>query len=80
LSAKGKTELKPSGLEFTSGPSAISGRFTSPGEVSALFHFPRSVPYTLDDKEVEFATKLGDLSLKYKFRLKDMVFNRKLEL
>jgi hypothetical protein len=62
--------LKPSDVEFTAAQASVEARF----------HFPRSVPYTLDDKEVEFATKLGDLSLKYKFRLKDMVFNGKLEL
>jgi hypothetical protein len=45
-----------------------------------IFLFPRSAGLTLDDKEVEFSTKLGQLVVKQKFHLKEMVFNGKLEL
>jgi len=45
-----------------------------------VFHFARSAPFTVDDKEVESSTKFGDVTLKYRFKLKDMVFNGKLEM
>ena len=45
-----------------------------------LFIFPKTVPLSLDDKEVEFATKVGAITVRQKFRLKDMVFNGKLDL
>jgi len=48
--------------------------------VEMLFAFPKSTPITEDDKEVEFAVKLGDLNIKQKFRLKDMMLNGKLDL
>ena len=34
----------------------------------------------MDDKEVEFSTRLGQTMVKQKFHLKDMVFNGKLDL
>jgi hypothetical protein len=43
------------------------------------FIFPRD-PIALEDKEVEFATKVGSFDLKRRFRLKDMVFEGNLEL
>lgn len=48
--------------------------------MEVLFVFPRTIPFTVDDQEVEFATKLGKSNLKYKFKLKDMVINGKLEM
>jgi hypothetical protein len=45
-----------------------------------LIAFPRSDDLAVDDRQVEFVTKLGDFSIKWKFRLKDMVFQGKLEL
>ena len=48
--------------------------------MDVLFAFPRSMPFTVEDKEVEFTTKLGTSALKYKFKLKDMVVNGKLEM
>ena len=48
--------------------------------MDVLIVFPRTMPITVDDKEVEFATKLGTSNLKYKFKLKDMVVNGKLEM
>jgi hypothetical protein len=70
LTAKAKDALKPTEIQVTASQKG--------GEV--IFFFPRSAPFTLDDKEVEFSTKLGERSLVYKFRLKDMVFGGKLEL
>lgn len=52
-----------------------------PGKtMDVVFVFPRSMPFTLEDKEVELITKLGASTLKYKFKLKDMVLNGKLEM
>jgi hypothetical protein len=45
-----------------------------------LFLFPKTVPLTLDDKDVEFSSKVGSLMVKQKFHLKDMVFDGKLDL
>jgi hypothetical protein len=45
-----------------------------------FFVFPKTPAFVLDDKEVEFSTKLGALVVKYKFRLKDMLFNGQLDL
>jgi hypothetical protein len=44
------------------------------------FSFPRTHLIELEDKEVEFATKLGELSIKRKFKLKDMMYEGKLAL
>jgi hypothetical protein len=52
-----------------------------PGKtMDVVFVFPRSMPFTVEDKEVEFDTKLGTSTLRYKFKLKDMVVNGKLEM
>jgi hypothetical protein len=66
LSAKGKDAGKPTGVEI--------------GAKDMLFTFARTTAFTVDDKEVEFSTKLGDIEVKYKFKLKDMVYNGKLEM
>ena len=42
--------------------------------LSIEFHFPRTDAITLDDKEVEFITRLGQAKLSKKFKLKDMIF------
>jgi hypothetical protein len=66
LSAKGKDPAKPLDLQVANN--------------QIVFLFPKTSPWSLDDKEVEFSTKLADVVLKYKFKLKDMVYNGKLEL
>ncbi len=48
--------------------------------VTLLFTFPKTTPITLDDKEVEFNTRYGPLQVKRKFKLKEMVYQSKLEL
>jgi hypothetical protein len=70
LTSKGKGPVKPSAVEISLGRDSND----------MVLRFPRTTPFTLDDKEVEFETKFGDLVLKYKFKLKDMVFNGKLEM
>lgn len=70
LSSEKTGPIKPSHVEIS-----------SPGRtMEVLFLFPRSMPFSLDDKEVEFTTKLGKSGLKYRFKLKDMVVNGKLEM
>ena len=44
------------------------------------FGFPRTNAITLQDKDVEFVTKLGQIEIKKKFGLKDMLFHGQLEL
>jgi hypothetical protein len=52
-----------------------------PGKImDVVLAFPRTMPFTLEDKEVDLTTKLGPSTLKYKFKLKDMVANGKLEM
>lgn len=69
LSAPGK-DVKPSDV----------GIAMDQASYDIALHFPRSAAFTLDDKEVEFSTKFGNVTLKSKFKLKDMVYNGKLEM
>jgi len=66
LSIKGKEPIVPEDLQS--------------GGTSAIFLFPKTVTIDMDDKEVEFSTKLGQNVVKAKFKLKDMTFNGKLDL
>jgi len=66
LSIKGKEPIVPTDLQS--------------GGATAVFLFPKTVAIDMDDKEVEFSTKLGQTIVKTKFKLKDMVFNGKLDL
>jgi hypothetical protein len=63
-------------------PIAASDLQTGGNERNAvvLFLFPKTSPLSLDDKEVEFTSRLGPLVVRQKFHLKEMVFNGKLEL
>lgn len=45
-----------------------------------VFTFPRTTPISLDSKEVEFVTRVGSIEIRHKFKLKDMVYQGKLEL
>jgi hypothetical protein len=69
LVIKGKEPIKPKDF-----------RVAGQGKVTAVFAFPRTNPITEDDKEVEFQCKVGGVNLRQRFRLKDMLFNGKLEL
>lgn len=70
LGAKGKDALTPGDVQFQ-----MDGR-----NVDAYFIFPRTSPFTVEDKEVEFDAKTGGLNVKQKFNLKSMVINGKLEM
>lgn len=49
--------------------------------IRVMFMFPRTDPITLDEREVEFITKLGpDTEIKRKFRLRDMRVGERLLL
>jgi hypothetical protein len=63
---KGKSPMMPAEVKLTSG--------------AVVFLFSREVAITLDDKEIEFVTKLGPLEFRRKFRLKEMVYEGELAL
>jgi len=69
LNIKGKEPIKPKDF-----------RIVGQGKMQAFFAFPKTNAIVEDDKEVEFHSKVGPIELKQKFRLKDMLFNGKLEL
>ncbi len=48
--------------------------------LALVYIFPRDAAIVLEDKDVEFVTKVGDTTIKKKFKLEDMVFNDQLEL
>jgi hypothetical protein len=52
----------------------------TPAFLVVVFGFPRTDPIKLEDKDVEFVTRLGQVDIKKKFNLKDMVFHGQLEL
>lgn len=70
LAVKGKDEVKPTAVQF--------GRVGRGFEV--YFVFQKKDEFSMDDKEIEFVTRLGPVQVKQKFRLKDMVYNGKLAL
>jgi hypothetical protein len=70
LLIKGRDPIKP--VDFMTQDSGHTAE--------VLFAFPKTMPITEDDKEVEFIVKIGDFSIKQRFRLKDMLINGKLDL
>lgn len=70
LAAKGKEPLRPVAVEFLPNGTAVD----------VLIGFPRTLPFTSEDQEVEFSAQIGAAAVKYKFKLKDMVVRGKLEL
>jgi len=61
-------------------PIAAESAQKLPGEAGIAFLFPKTTAIGLDDKEVEFVSKVGPIEVKRKFKLKDMVVGDKLEL
>lgn len=62
-------------------PIAAEGAQKIAGEPDAVaFLFPKTAAITIDDKEVEFVSKVGRLKVRRKFKLKDMAIGGKLEL
>lgn len=70
LTVAGKPPLKAVDVQVTGG-----GRV---GNVSFLF--PRTTTFTAEDRDMEFSTKFDKTAVKKKFKLKDMVFNGKVEM
>jgi len=70
LSVKGKDPIHPTDLQ-------TGGNEQKP---VVFFMFPKTAPISVDDKDVEFTTRLGAILVRQKFHLKDMVFNGKLDL
>jgi hypothetical protein len=68
LVPKGKGALTPQDVKLDAATGALH-----------LF-FPRTEPVTVRDKEITFYTRFGSMSVTSKFRLKDMVYQGKLEL
>ena len=54
--------------------------YTHEESVTLYVAFPRTDPIVLEDKNVEFEMKLGPMTVRRKFKLKDMLFDGKLEL
>ena len=74
LAVKGKEPLHSSDIQ-SPGVNGLSGK-----DVEVLFVFPKTETFSLDDKEVEFSTQFGSAAIRCKFRLKDMLYQGKLEL
>ncbi len=69
LHRKGKADLHPDAVEIVEGSAQ-----------TLVFRFAKTDEITVDDKDVEFATKLGRIDIKRKFKLKDMAWQGKLAL
>lgn len=70
LSVAGKPPLKAVDVQVSSGRGG--------GTVSFLF--PKTTTFTPEEKDLEFTSKFDKTTIKHKFKLKDMVFNGKVEL
>ncbi len=70
LTVRGKQPLRPNAVDFLPVGSTVD----------VLIGFPRSTRITLEDQEVELASEIGRATVRYKFKLKDMVVRGKLEL
>jgi hypothetical protein len=71
LTVKGKDPIQPGKIDVVPGDE---------GKMTFRFYFPRSTDLSLDDKEVQFQTRVGPMALKQKFVLKEMTFDGKLAL
>lgn len=71
LTVKGKPPLKAADVQ-------VSGAGRGGGNVSFLF--PKTTAFTAEDKDLEFSSKFDQTPVKKKFKLKDMVFNGKVEM
>jgi hypothetical protein len=71
LRSKRKEPIKPADIRIVP---------ESPQTVRVEFVFPKSNAFALDDKEVEFVTKIGPADIARKFTLADMVVRGRLAL
>jgi len=70
LARKGKDPIAPDRVEV----------MTVGGTMVLVFYFPKSDAIGVDDKEVNFSSRVGGMEIRGKFPLKPMVFNGKLEI
>ena len=70
ITVNGKPPLKAVDVQATGGR----------GPATVSFLFPRTTTFTVEDKEMEFSSKFDKVVIKKKFKLKDMVFNGKVEM
>ncbi len=96
LKVKGKADIHPTEVQLPAAPAAPKGppQGGAPGggkgkgfggggfggTFDLIFVFPKDAGLTVDDKEVELVTKVGKMNIRKKFKLKEMVFNGKLEM
>ena len=69
LTVAGKPPLKAVDVQTSSGRTA-----------TVSFLFPKTTSFTAEDKEMEFSSKFDKTAVKHKFKLKDMMFNGKVEM
>jgi hypothetical protein len=78
---KNLTYLEPKGRPGVQPSVVQKGPISSSGTPAVLFGFPReALPLTEDDRDVAFATKLGQIEIKAKFNMKDMMYHKELAL
>jgi len=70
ITVAGKPPVKAVDVQVSSGR----------GTGTMSFLFPKTMPFTAEDKEMQFNTKFDKTAVKAKFKLKDMVFNGKVEM
>jgi len=69
LVIKGKNPIAP-----------VDCRISGQEKITAVFAFPKTDPIGLEDKDVEFQSKIGTHLIKQKFHLKEMVYFDRLAL
>jgi hypothetical protein len=79
-SAKTTTSLVMKDKELIQASGAQLVPSQKPNMSDLYFFFPKTTEITLEDKEVEFVSRLGPIEIRRKFKLKDMVLGDKLEL
>jgi hypothetical protein len=93
IKVKGKADIHPTEVQIPGaaapkgppggapkgGPGGFGKGFGG-GNFDLIFAFPKNAGLSADDKEMEFVTKVGKMSIRKKFKLKDMVVNGKLEM
>lgn len=89
---KNKPDLKPTDIQMGGAPAPAAqggggkgfgggGKgFGGGGNIDLFYVFPKSAGITEADNELEFISKLGKVTVRKKFKLKDMVFNGKFEM
>lgn len=92
LKVKGKPDLHPTEIQVAGGAAPAAGPAPAAkgkgkggfggggGNFNVVVVFPKNAGLSVDDKEAEFITKIGKMNIRKKFKLKDMVYNGKLEM